>query len=155
MVNGRGRLLLGVAMNFPPCDSAFESRTPDGMVMQRVCLAKNAPTYEMVVMPAACRMCQSIKAGKPIVTKAPRKTPGVLRRVISYAEAVIEWTAAGRPERSDEEVQRIFCHYCEPCKRFDPSQRICLDCGCRVTDGRFALLNKIKMATQHCPKGKW
>ena len=142
-------------MHFPQCDSVFESRTPDGKIMQRVCLGTGAPTYEMVVPPSACRRCQSVKGPKLSVARTNRKTPGIFRKAMSYAEAVIEWTAAGRPNRSEEEVQRIFHELCQPCKRFDPTKKICLECGCRVADGGFVLLNKIKMATQHCPKGNW
>ena len=36
--------------------------------------------------------------------KATERIPSISRRIVTYAEAVIEWTAAGRPERSEEEV---------------------------------------------------
>jgi hypothetical protein len=83
------------------------------------------------------------------------KAPNLLRRAMSYAEAVIEWTAAGRPERSDEEVERIFHHFCKPCRWFNRRRQICYGCGCRVADSGFAIFNKIKMATQHCPRKRW
>ena len=74
---------------------------------------------------------------------------------MSYAEAVIEWTAAGRPERSDEEVERIFHQFCKSCRWFSRRRQICYGCGCRVADSGFAIFNKIKMATQHCPRKRW
>ncbi|MGA2061679.1 MAG: hypothetical protein ABSG67_14435, partial [Thermoguttaceae bacterium] len=36
------------------------------------------------------------------------KPPSLPQRMITYAEAIIRWVAAGRPERSDEETHRIF-----------------------------------------------
>ena len=83
------------------------------------------------------------------------RIPSISRRIVTYAEAVIEWTAAGRPERSEEEVERIFKDKCSPCKSFDPDKNVCRRCGCRVAADGFALRNKIRMATQHCPKGYW
>ena len=81
--------------------------------------------------------------------------PGLPRRLRSYSRAVARWIAAGRPERSDQEVERIFQSLCQPCEAFDAEQGTCRVCGCRVRESGAALVNKIKMATEQCPRGHW
>lgn len=81
--------------------------------------------------------------------------PGLVKRILSYAEALTRWTAAGRPERRDKEVEWIFSKHCKCCKWFDPERQICRGCGCRVAESGIAVLNKIKMATEHCPRELW
>ena len=134
-------------------------------MLYRICNDAGSPYYRRVVKSSACRRCKAIKmlpAPKPkpkrdipVSDTSPPKTPGLLRRAMSYAEAVIEWTAAGRPERSNEEVERIFHQFCKPCRWFSRRRQICYGCGCRVADSGFAIFNKIKMATQHCPRKRW
>lgn len=85
----------------------------------------------------------------------PPPPPGIVRRAFSYAEALARWTAAGRPERSDKDVEHIFAHFCKPCRWFQRRRQICRGCGCRVADKGFAVTNKIKMATEHCPRNLW
>ena len=59
------------------------------------------------------------------------------------------------PTRSDAEVAAIFATHCQPCEHYDPAAHTCAVCGCRVRADGAALLNKIKMGTEHRPKGKW
>ncbi len=144
-------------MTFPACSSAFDSQTPTGRVVHRVCLDEAKPTCRMVVTARACKRCQtpSIHIEVNDNTAPPAETPGFVRRTLSYAEALIAWAAAGRPERSDKEVERIFYQHCKPCNWFDPEKQICRGCGCRVAENGVAVLNKIKMATEHCPRELW
>lgn len=157
----RSHLLLGSPMIFLPCDTIFESKTPDGVVLQRVCLDEKATTCKKVVTPGMCRRCKSKDTTDtlPLLGKAKspddRQMPSIFRRATTYAEAIIEWTAAGRPERSQDEIDNIYDTYCSRCKRFNPENQRCLDCGCRVSNKGLAIFNKIRMATEHCPKGKW
>jgi len=92
---------------------------------------------------------------KPAESSEPPATPGLVRRAFSYAEALARWTAAGQPERSDKEVERIFNGFCKPCRWFHRRRQVCRGCGCRVADKGFAITNKIKMATEHCPRNLW
>jgi hypothetical protein len=85
----------------------------------------------------------------------PPEAPSLLRRTMSYAEALIAWTAAGRPKRSAKDVEQIFSRFCKPCRWYDRRRQICRGCGCRVADTGFAVTNKIKMATEHCPRNLW
>ena len=103
----------------------------------------------------AARLAVKLEAAKCAEGRAP-KTPGVVRRALTYAEAVMGWVAAGRPERTDEETVTIFNKYCASnCSWFDPVKKMCRGCGCNVNAGGPAILNKIKMATQHCPRKLW
>jgi len=76
-------------------------------------------------------------------------------RILTYAGAVAEWTAAGCPTRSPEETEAIFRTFCRSCLLYNKPLRQCRECGCRVAPTGMAAFNKIKMATQHCPKGRW
>ena len=72
-----------------------------------------------------------------------------------YLKAVARWVVAGRPERPADEVARIYDEVCRPCPEFDGERETCKVCGCRVRRDGKALLNKIAMATEDCPKGQW
>lgn len=97
---------------------------------------------------------------------SPSMSQGMPRKVElakRYAAAVKRWHNAGRPIRSDEEVQRIFA-ICMGCKYYKPTRNgsgRCLACGCKLRKNpRFiglldALENKIRMATEHCWANKW
>lgn len=71
-----------------------------------------------------------------------------------YAAAVARWLRAGRPTRDDAETARLFA-VCEACPKYDAERGACSLCGCRVSRSPWALLNKIRMATESCPKGHW
>ena len=73
--------------------------------------------------------------------------------LIDYAAAVAQWTLAGCPTRTDQEVENIFRVFCKPC--YLHRRGTCLECGCRVRSDGIALTNKIRMATQHCPIKRW
>lgn len=83
--------------------------------------------------------------------------PAMSMQLWLYKEALLRWQRAGRPVRSDEEVDRILNNNCKKCDWYDPEKKRCKGCGCRVTDGGLAAINKIRMATEHCPhpERKW
>lgn len=89
----------------------------------------------------------------PTGTPKIPKGPGIATKVANYVGAIGRWVKAGRPERTKEEVERIFDTICKPCQFF--LEGSCRTCGCRVARSGAALLNKIKMATEDCPKKKW
>ena len=155
---------------FPPCDLRLAGNA-DG-----TCARCNSPAciyYGCFVEPVRCQQCLdgSLHCDKPVRLRPRRKLPAVrrpasgddtppeppslVRRVFSYAEAIAQWTAAGRPERPDKEVEQIFHQHCKPCKWFDGDRKLCRGCGCRVASSGLALVNKIKMATEHCPRELW
>jgi hypothetical protein len=76
-----------------------------------------------------------------------------LSDVSHYAQALARWTVAGFPVRDQTEVERIERELCRPCEKYVEGR--CKTCGCRVTSSSLAVANKIKMATESCPAGKW
>jgi hypothetical protein len=81
------------------------------------------------------------------------KPPSLAKRVLTYAQALKAWTTSGMPNRTDDEVQDILTTFCRPCSYY--KKGFCKVCGCRVNGSNVPLINKIKMATQHCPKRRW
>lgn len=65
-----------------------------------------------------------------------------------YTRALAKWAVAGFPTRTQEEVVRIEAELCRPCEYYRDGR--CRKCGCNVNTA-MVLLNKIRMATEHCP----
>lgn len=76
-------------------------------------------------------------------------------KISNYASAVRRWVAAGRPVRSDKQVAEIYENHCSGCQMFDAEKQACKSCGCAVSKGSFPLTNKLKMATESCPLGRF
>jgi len=76
--------------------------------------------------------------------------------VCRYAAALKKWVAAGRPTRTDEEVEAIkaICKSDE-CKKYEPIEGRCRACGCKIHTPGITILSKAKLATETCPKDKW
>jgi hypothetical protein len=111
------------------------------------------------------RNCSGPAGHSPLATgHSPRPTPDLsdaaarlgvsLADVGHYAAALARWTAAGFPTRDAAEVARIEAEHCRPCTPHYRDGR-CKKCGCRVNTSGLAVVNKIAMATEHCPLGKW
>jgi hypothetical protein len=82
--------------------------------------------------------------------------PALSMQLWTYKEALIKWNKAGRPKRTQEEVEYIHSTFCASgCEWYDKDAQRCKGCGCAVTIGSLAVFNKIKMGTEHCPKDKW
>jgi len=82
--------------------------------------------------------------------------PALSMQLWTYKEAVLRWHKAGRPTRTQEEVDQILEGHCKnQCEWYDPEKGRCKGCGCVVSASSIAIFNKIKMATEQCPKGKW
>lgn len=81
--------------------------------------------------------------------------PGANELLDNYWKAVKKWIAAGRPKRKAPEVEKIHKEFCSPCDWHDSESQRCKGCGCKVKPKGIAVLNKIRMETEHCPKGLW
>jgi len=88
-------------------------------------------------------------------SQPPPSYPPLTIQLWTYKEAILRWAKAGRPVRSQEEVKRIHREHCEPCEWYDKDNARCKGCGCFVSVSSIAISNKLKMATEHCPKGKF
>ncbi len=113
-------------------------------------------TYEPV-LEQDCRPLNEAATPPSSAPAAPEAEtpPGLGARVGKYGRALHRWIVAGRPVRDEAEVQRIFETLCRPCEHFDAQKEICKTCGCRVRQSGGALVNKIRMGTERCPRGKW
>ncbi len=138
-----------------PCPTSIPG-VKDGRTRRRICTKGGGLHYKQCVTPFECHHCQRDTARTNRQSHDDEvPAPSLATRILSYTQAVAEWLAAGQPERSDEEVQRIYKEQCEPCSWRKRRTDICRGCGCRVAAYGMAVLNKIKMATQHCPREKW
>jgi hypothetical protein len=105
-----------------------------------------------------CKQCPNYIGETAQAAVPDPKTPNLAKRAVTWAQAVASWKLKGSPERSDEEVLRIYHQFCAstpPCRWFDSEHKRCKGCGCGVSPDGPAVFNKIKMATQHCPRGLW
>ena len=143
---------------YPPCETRLVGSVK-GVIKHAKCANPASERHLALVRPIECRRCLGLEPETPAQPPAeppePPEPPGLVRRAISYTEALARWTAASRPERPDKEVERIFHHHCKTCKWHDAERQICRGCGCRVADSGYAVLNKIKMATERCPRDLW
>lgn len=80
--------------------------------------------------------------------------PGPVKRAARYSKAVARWIAAGRPTRSQDEIDALLA-ICQGCEHFNADASACRRCGCNLNNQRSGLTNKLAMATEHCPLGKW
>jgi hypothetical protein len=103
-----------------------------------------------LIDPDTCNICNG-----DIEAITPKQYPAVTTELATYVKAVKGWIAAGRPTRTDEEIAELQIKYCDQCDWYDPEQGRCKGCGCKTNAEGAALLNKVRMATQHCPKQLW
>jgi hypothetical protein len=137
--------------------------TVKGVTRHALCTDAAKDQFKQIVQPADCQRCLArlpIKPAAeteptPAASEPPPEPTGLVRRAAYCAGAFAQWTAAGRPSRPDTEVERIFHQFCKTCDWFDPDKQICRGCGCRVAEGGYAVQNKIKMATENCPRDLW
>jgi hypothetical protein len=104
-----------------------------------------------------CNRCQGALANVG-ATLNPDETPdfpGFTKQMQNYWAAVRKWIAAGRPVRSKGEVEFLHGTYCAKCDWYDKESKRCKGCGCKVRPKGSAMLNKIRMATEHCPRDFW
>ena len=74
-----------------------------------------------------------------------------------WEKAIRKWRKAGKPVRNRVEVGAILI-ICKNCEHYSKRLGVlgyCKLCGCNVSNTPIGELNKIRMATEKCPKGKW
>ncbi len=112
-----------------------------------------------VVLKFRCKNCEYHHKSKyppHMIHRQCAKAPpsGVLSRLSRYARAVKRWTEAGKPVRTDEQVEAIFA-ICQACPHINEARTKCKLCRCKLNIGKNARFNKIRMATERCPANKW
>ncbi len=120
---------------YPPCPFRFAGR--EGLT----CSITNLPVNEEI-----CGRCEAD-------TREHEATAG--EKVTNYFGALRRWAAHGCPTRTMEEREQLFNNNCKGCDRFDPEAHACKNCGCKVSAGGTPLTNKLAMATEHCPLGRF
>ena len=121
---------------YPPCPFRFEGAS------DLMCSITELP-----VTPEICHRCEA-------ETREQEATFGDKLR--GYFGAIRRWVAGGRPTRSQEEIDRIFKEHCgNGCRRYDPDTNSCKNCGCAVSTTSTPLKNKLAMATETCPLGRF
>ena len=85
------------------------------------------------------------------MSESYKNLPPIWVRGWNFATAMAKWVAAGRPMRTHDEIaERLaICHGCERLKN-----DVCLSCGCQCIETEI-VMNKLTLATEKCPLGKW
>lgn len=123
--------------NYPPCEFRFNNRTGNG------------PTCGMTGLGVDKDICQRCAKDTRMEAKS------LLEKAVSYTTALRKWVGAGRPERTQEEIEAIFNEHCSKCDMFDKERKICNSCGCPSNTNQPAIRNKLRMATEACPLGRF
>lgn len=112
---------------------------------------RRGPDYKcnvtnLPVTPEQCLGC--VKEAKEAAASFPEK-------VKNYVSAMRRWVAAGKPERTDEQIEKLFDEHCSKCNMFDKERQVCNSCGCPASKDQPAIRNKLRMATEKCPLGQF
>lgn len=74
-------------------------------------------------------------------------------KIVNYVTALRRWVATGKPERTDEEIEKLYDDHCSKCSMFQNG--VCNSCGCPASKDQPAIRNKLRMATEECPLGQF
>ncbi len=77
--------------------------------------------------------------------------PPIAIRGWNFAKALAKWTAAGFPRRDQAEIDQRLA-ICQACPNLKNDH--CTLCGCACSE-KNQLINKLALATEKCPIGKW
>lgn len=77
--------------------------------------------------------------------------PPVWIRGVNFSAAMARWIAAGRPMRTQEEIDERLA-ICQSCPQF--VDNVCQKCGCQCIEEN-SIFNKLALATESCPEGYW
>lgn len=95
-----------------------------------------------------------------LAKSAPKVTtpPGKLTKATHWLTALARWLwesykARRLLIRSEAEYRRVR-RICESCEEWNTEKEACKVCGCGGRS-KVVLLNKLKLTTEKCPRGKW
>lgn len=89
-----------------------------------------------------------VEAYRRKVTPQP---PPLVIRGWNFAAALAKWTLAGMPRRTQAEIDERLA-ICQACPNLQDGH--CARCGCACIEQNH-LVNKLSLATETCPDGKW
>jgi hypothetical protein len=87
----------------------------------------------------------------PVLSPENQNFPPVMIQAWNFGSAFVKWLGAGRPVRSKRQIASRL-KICKSCP-FLENQR-CTRCGCYCVETE-QLINKLALATEKCPEGKW
>ena len=102
------------------------------------------------VTPEVCHRCDDTTIEEERKNHAKLGT-----KVMNYFGAVRRWVASGRPTRTPDEIKELFETHCQGCDMYDAEKHACKSCGCNIAPVGDPLDNKLAMATEHCPLGRF
>lgn len=76
--------------------------------------------------------------------------PSMLTRAMNFTAAMSKWALAGMPVRNQDQVDELLV-ICKSCPEY--RDQMCTKCGC--PSGKKPVLDKLVLATEKCPLGKW
>lgn len=92
-------------------------------------------------------------APTPTVAATPVAYPSAAKQAKNFGRAMVRHVAAGAKLRSEEEIEQLLA-ICQACPFLDEQQHRCVQCGC-PTNARRHWRNKLAIATERCPIGRW
>jgi len=105
------------------------------------------------LMRAGAKLSKMIKDGQSVhfEERPQAEIPPLFIRGLNFAAALVRWTTAGMPRRTESEIEERLA-ICQACPHLvDHHCNLC-GCACVETD---QLMNKLALATEACPLGKW
>jgi hypothetical protein len=128
---------------FPECDQ---------FVGQNRCICRGEQPGMAIDGPDGVNAARN-RWGLPPISPMARKSslPPLLIRGWNFANALARWTRAGMPRRTKAEITARLA-ICQACPYL--VNRHCTKCGCACVE-QNRLMNKLALATESCPEGKW
>jgi hypothetical protein len=84
-------------------------------------------------------------------TTQSQATPSLATKIWNFSSAMVRWGASGFPVRSQQEIEKLLS-ICQSCEFFVENH--CSQCGCACNE-QNQVMNKLVIATEKCPQGKW
>lgn len=122
---------------------------------------------QVAVPPVHCKCHYIDRDGSGFIDVATGEPIPLAVKAVRMATAVERWVDAGRPSRTDEQVDAILRDHCSQCPHFADSRCTHQNCGCQIRSAAGerekllswilpgAMLNKLRMGTEKCPAGRW
>ena len=103
-----------------------------------------------------CSVCgRTVKASKKAIIHADcAEKPPLITQAINYTKAVVKHIATGAETRTDKEVEERL-NMCKDCNYYNSEKQFCRLCGCNCNLHKSPFVNKLRMKSQKCPRGKW